>query len=1273
MRKITDKDSHASLPRTSAAPVEWAASETGRSAGARSGEFVLLEGGLWYRIRDYDRLEPFLINLATDTDLWMFVASSGGLTAGRADADGSLFPYVTSDQLYDAHRHTGPITLLRVERKGQPPILWTPFEENAPTGSRMKAGEAPIPDPRPHVDRNLYKNVSGNQIIFEETAPEFGLTFRHRWAGCDTFGWVRTATLENRGRTTARIVLLDGLRNVLPWGAPLGLYQQAGNLVDAYKQSEIDPATGLGIFALTAGITDRPEALEILRANTVWCGGLDSFRPHLSLGSIQAFKGGRPFPGRLVSRGKRGNYLVSATLELAPGETARWHIVADAGLDHLRIQDLRRVLLSRTNLVELVDRNIQEADANLNRIVASADGLQLTGQTASWSHHFANVLFNSMRGGVFLHNNDVPVEDFARIVRLRHREAADRRHSQLAAWPEWMTVSELRKAARDTADPDFARLAHEYLPLYFGRRHGDPSRPWNQFEIRVRDRHGQRVLHHEGNWRDIFQNWEALAASFPSYLPNMVARFVSASTVDGFNPYRITQEGVEWEVPSPADPWSNIGYWGDHQIVYLQRLLEALGRYDPAALSAMLGEDIFSYADVPYRIKPYEEILRNPRITIDYDTEHAKKIDARVQSKGTDGRLLPSADGSVYHVNLFEKLLVPALARLSNLIPGAGIWMNTQRPEWNDANNALAGGSVSVVTLCHLRRYLAFLVSKLEEACGPACPAQMGHTARAASAVPGELPVSAEVAQWFERVSAVLAGTSPAGGPFTATRGCRDALCRKQVMDALGRAFSEYRAGVYSRGLSGRKPLSVSRVVRMCRTALAWVDASIGANRREDGLYHTYNQLSFTADDRGVEVVRLQEMLEGQVAVLSSGAIAPAEALQVLERMFSSALYRTDQKSFMLYPQRERPGFMARNRIPDEAIDSIPLMGEMESRGNESLWARDASGTGRFHGDIRNARDVEAILAELAKQDEWADVVTKDRAAVLELFETVFEHRSYTGRSAVMYGYEGIGCIYWHMVAKLLLAVQENLAEAARQAVPQDTRQDTWQDTRQDTPQDTRQDTWQDTRQDTPQDTRQAARQDTRQDTRQDVLRGLARLYGRVQAGLGYRKTPSEYGAFPTDPYSHTPYSGGAKQPGMTGQVKEEILTRLGELGVSVEAGALRFRPLFLPPSEFLESPAEFHYYDVDGHRQTVPIPEGGLAFTFCQVPVLYRRTKGRPGVQVVFADGSSHRRAGTTLGADLARELFERTGRIHHLEVEIPESDLLPDAEAPGSDLLHD
>ena len=65
---------------------------------------------------------------------------------------------------------------------------------------------------------------------------------------------------------------------------------------------------------------------------------------------------------------------------------------------------------------------------------------------------------------------------------------------------------------------------------------------------------------------------------------------------------------------------------------------------------------------------------------------------------------------------MMEKLLVSILAKLANFVPGGGIWMNTQRPEWNDANNALVGGGLSVVTLCYLRRELAFLRGIVKDA-----------------------------------------------------------------------------------------------------------------------------------------------------------------------------------------------------------------------------------------------------------------------------------------------------------------------------------------------------------------------------------------------------------------------------------------------------------------------------------------------------------------------------------------------------------------------------
>jgi hypothetical protein len=180
----------------------------------------------------------------------------------------------------------------------------------------------------------------------------------------------------------------------------------------------------------------------------------------------------------------------------------------------------------------------------------------------------------------------------------------------------------------------------EYLPLTFSRRHGDPSRPWNRFSIRVRDAEGRRVVNYQGNWRDIFQNWEALVPSEPAYVGSMITAFLGAMSVDGYNPYRIGRDGIDWEVVDEHDPWSHIGYWGDHQIIYLLKLLEAAETHEPGLLDGLWDRALFSFADIPYRLKPHAEQIAHPKHTIDFDLEADRRARQRREQIGADGLLL---------------------------------------------------------------------------------------------------------------------------------------------------------------------------------------------------------------------------------------------------------------------------------------------------------------------------------------------------------------------------------------------------------------------------------------------------------------------------------------------------------------------------------------------------------------------------------------------------------------------------------------------------------
>jgi hypothetical protein len=218
------------------------------------------------------------------------------------------------------------------------------------------------------------------------------------------------------------------------------------------------------------------------------------------------------------------------------------------------------------------------------------------------------------------------------------------------------------------------------MPLKFSRRHGDPSRPWNKFSINTRNEiDGSKILDYEGNWRDIFQNWEALAHSYPEFIESMIHKFLNATTFDGYNPYRVTKGGFDWETIEPDDPWSYIGYWGDHQIIYLLKFLEFINNHKPGRLESFFTKDLFVYANVPYKIKSYQELLKNPKDTIIFDQQLDNKIREERSTLGADGALLRDEHRFIIKANFIEKILATSLAKLSNFIPEGGIWMNTQR------------------------------------------------------------------------------------------------------------------------------------------------------------------------------------------------------------------------------------------------------------------------------------------------------------------------------------------------------------------------------------------------------------------------------------------------------------------------------------------------------------------------------------------------------------------------------------------------------------------
>lgn len=971
------------------------------------GQFIWINGEHFYEIANYDQMKPFFISLASDTDLWMYLASTGGLTCGRRSPGEALFPYYTDDKITESYEFTGPRTIIN---------NWIPFSNHQ--------------QPVYKISRKIAKSTVGNQIVFCEENHTLGLRFSYLWAPAGKHGWVRRATLENLSKELVRIRLTDKLQNVLPAGVERKTQNEFSTLVDGYKKTELVPGTSLALFRMEAILVDRAEPSESLTCNTVYALGLP-----------------RADYSQTESKGVRGAYVARSTFHLPPLSSQTWYNVLDVSKDAVAVHELMHFIATPKRAIKAIEKAMRESTDALIRIVHKNDGIQLTGDEANDARHFANVLFNTMRGGYYL---NYPPQS-------------------------------------DTED----------LPLTFGRRHGDPSRPWNLFNIHVQDENGNPVVGYQGNWRDIFQNWEALSYSYPLYTNHIIAKFLNATTADGYNPYRISNEGIDYEVIEPENPWSNIGYWGDHQIIYLLRLLEISYKHDPEKLRALLHARQYSFANVPYRLKSYAEIVADPKNSIRFDDEEHKRIQA---GNPTPQPLTTMAD----------KLLITLLTKLSNFVPNAGIWMNTLRPEWNDANNALVGYGASMVTLCYMRRYVTFLQTLVQT----------------------DIQIATETLDFLRAIRHAYSNGNT-----------------KQFTDIVGTAGEQYRTKVY-KGLSGEmQTMALEELQDFCTATLHKIDESIRANKREDGMYEAYNLIRFT--DHDIEISHLYPMLEGQVAVLTSGLLSPEQSADLLDAMHASELYREDQRSYMLYPNRRRKTFLELNNLPDEA-KSLPVVQKYLG----SILKQDRDGGIHFDAKFRNANELPEDLKDL--------------------YEQVFNHHAFTGRSGTFYKYEGLGCIYWHMVSKLLLAVGEVLqrTELENPATPR-----------------------------------------------------LLTHYITIREGIGSHKRPDEYGAFPFDPYSHTPSMAGVQQPGMTGQVKEDIISRWFELGVSVQDGQITFSPMVIIPKDFIGDTLQFDY---------------------CGTHITYRlKIEGEP--QIAYLNNAK-----ATLTKEQSAHIFARDGQINNLELQL-------------------
>ena len=207
-----------------------------------SGDEVIIGDEIFYKISNYNKMRPFFMSIVSNSDHWMFISSTGGLSAGRKNSNYAFFPYYTDDKITESSEYTGSKSIFLVN-KADKTFLWEPFS------SRQ--------DGVYEITRNLYKNAYGNKVIFEEINHDLEVVYSYEWNSSDTYGFVRKSTLKNVAKTAVDIRLLDGIQNILPYGVEDALQNSTSNLVDAYKKCELETDSGVGIYSLSAIIVDK--------------------------------------------------------------------------------------------------------------------------------------------------------------------------------------------------------------------------------------------------------------------------------------------------------------------------------------------------------------------------------------------------------------------------------------------------------------------------------------------------------------------------------------------------------------------------------------------------------------------------------------------------------------------------------------------------------------------------------------------------------------------------------------------------------------------------------------------------------------------------------------------------------------------------------------------------------------------------------------------------------------------------------------------------------
>jgi hypothetical protein len=104
--------------------------------------------------------------------------------------------------------------------------------------------------------------------------------------------------------------------------------------------------------------------------------------------------------------------------------------------------------------------------------------------------------------------------------------------------------------------------------------------------------------------------------------------------------------------------------------------------------------------------------------------------------------------------------------------------------------------------------------------------------------------------------------------------------------------------------------------------------------------------------------------------------------------------------------------------------------------------------------------------------------------------------------------------------------------------------------------------------------------------------------------------------------------------------------------------GKLVFEPYLLSKKEFLNDETQGHFILINGTAKVVQLEKDSLAFTVCQVPVIYKKADS-DYIEVYYKNGTQEKLITSELSIEITNKVIHRTDEVVQLNVYVNETNL--------------